>query len=103
MKISSFESGKAGHTSPAAGQPAQHILPKDRPRRKELRSHLAEAQLTPLERGILQAERALTDIPDIRMDVVEPIKKAIEEGTYKVSGLDIADMMIRRRAADRIR
>ena len=103
MKISSFESGIAGHTSPAAGQPAQHILPKDRPRRKELRSQLAEAQLTPLERGILQAERALTDIPDVREELVAPLMKAIQEGTYMVSGQDIADMMIRRRAADRIR
>jgi flagellar biosynthesis anti-sigma factor FlgM len=103
MKISSFESGQAGHTSPAAGQPAQHILPKDRPRRKELRSQLAEAQLTPLEQGILQAERALADIPDIRMELVESLKKAVEDGTYNVSGADIAEMMIRRRAADRIR
>jgi flagellar biosynthesis anti-sigma factor FlgM len=100
MKISSFESGMAGHTSPAA---AQQILPKDRPRRKELRSSLARTQLTPLEQGILQAEQALESIPDIRMDLVEPLKKAIEEGTYKVSGADIADMMIRRRQADRIR
>jgi flagellar biosynthesis anti-sigma factor FlgM len=100
MKISSFESGQAGGTSGAA---AEQILPKDRPRRKELRSHLAVAQLTPLERGILQAEKVLEDIPDIRMELVEPLKKAIEEGTYKVSGQEIADMMIRRRAADRIR
>jgi flagellar biosynthesis anti-sigma factor FlgM len=103
MKISSFESGQADHISPAQSQPAQRILPKDRPRRKELRSALSEAQLTPLEQGILQAERALESIPDIRADVVEPLKKAIQEGTYKVSGQDIADMMIRRRQADRIR
>ncbi|MDO8586487.1 MAG: flagellar biosynthesis anti-sigma factor FlgM [Armatimonadota bacterium] len=102
MKISSFESGKAGHVSPAS-QPAPRILPKDRPRRRELRSHLAEAQLTPLEQGILKAERALEKIPDIRHELVEPLKKAIQEGTYKVSGQDIADMMIRRRLADKIR
>jgi negative regulator of flagellin synthesis FlgM len=100
MKISSFESGKADHLSPA---PAQRILPKDRPRRRELRSSLAEAQLTPLERGILQAERALESIPDIRQDMVDSLKQQIQEGTYKVSGEEIADMMIRRRQADRIR
>ena len=102
MKISSVESGKAGHGS-AAAQAAQQILPKDRPRRKELRSHLAEAQLTPLEQGILKAELALEGIPDIREEIVEPLRKAIQEGTYKVSGQDIAEMMIRRRMADRIR
>jgi anti-sigma28 factor (negative regulator of flagellin synthesis) len=64
---------------------------------------LVEAQLTPLERGILQAERVLADIPDIREELAEPLRKAIQDGTYKVSGQDIADMMIRRRAADRIR
>ncbi|MDO8683016.1 MAG: flagellar biosynthesis anti-sigma factor FlgM [Armatimonadota bacterium] len=100
MKISSFESGKAGHVSPAQ---SQKILPKDRPRRKELRSQLAEAQLTPLEQGILQAERALESIPDVREDIVESLAKKIQEGKYQVSGQEIADMMIRRRLADRIR
>jgi len=100
MKISSLESGKAGG---AAAAPAQKILPKDRPRRRELRSHLAEAQLTPLEQGILQAERVLDSIPDIRHEYVDKLKKAVEDGTYQVSGEEIADMMIRRRRADRIR
>lgn len=100
MKISSNESGQAGH---ATARPNEHILPKERPRRKELRSHLTKAQLTPLEQGILQAEHALESIPDVRADVVESLKKRIAEGTYKVTGEEIADMMVRRRLADRIR
>jgi len=103
MKISSFESSKAGQGLAAEAQPAQRILPKDRPRRKELRSRLAEAQLTPLEQGILQAERALESIPEVREDIVGQVKKSLDENTYQVSGAEIADMMIRRRLADRIR
>lgn len=103
MKISSFESGKAGDARASAAQPTERILPKDRPRRKEMRSSLAAAQLTPLEQGILTAERALEEIPDIRDDIVGPLRKAIEDGTYQINGQDIAEMMIRRRMADRIR
>jgi len=94
----------AGHAAASqSDRPQRKILPKDRPRRRELRSTLARAQLTPLEQGILQAEEALSSIPDIRADVVKPLKKAVEEGTYWVTGAEIADMMVRRRQADRIR
>lgn len=41
--------------------------------------------------------------PDVREDIVMKLKEKIEKGEYEVSGDQIADMMIRRMKADRIR
>jgi len=49
------------------------------------------------------AEAALKDVPDTRDQIVDELKERIMKGEYNVSGADIADMMLRRRAADKIR
>ena len=41
--------------------------------------------------------------PDVREDIVMQLKERIEKGEYKVSGEEIADMMIRRMKADKTR
>lgn len=97
MKISINECGKAAASAKVHEQ--EKILPKDMPRKHaEKKTHL-----TPLEQGIAVAEEALKSVPDTRDDIVEDLRKRIAEGEYKVSGEDVADMMMRRRAADRIR
>ena len=45
----------------------------------------------------------LEETPDTREDYVQTLKAQIESGTYEVSGEDIADLIIRRSFADRIR
>lgn len=40
---------------------------------------------------------------DVREDIVASLQERIEAGTYQVSGEAIAEMMIRRSLADRIR
>jgi len=101
MKISSTESGKAALSG--ATRPAEKILPKERPSTRGLAERAAEVQLTLLERGILAAQEALSKVPDVRQDIVDELKAKIESGQYQVSGEEIADMMVRRWAADRIR
>ncbi|MEN6371306.1 MAG: flagellar biosynthesis anti-sigma factor FlgM [Armatimonadota bacterium] len=96
MKISSIECGNASANA-TESKVNEKILPKNMPR-KSARTHL-----TPLEQGIAVAQEALKDIPDVREDIVADLKKRIANGEYKVSGEDVADMMMRRRAADRIR
>lgn len=98
MKISMNECSKAAVSTSSE----EKILPKDMPRKKSA-DRVASAQLTPLEQGILVAEEALKSVSDTRDDVVEDLRRRIKSGEYKVSGEDIADMMMRRRAADRIR
>ena len=97
MKISSSECGKAAASAQVHKQ--EKILPSKMPRKHAAKN----AHLTPLEQGIAVAEEALKNIPDVRDDVVEDLEKRIASGEYKVSGEEVADMMMRRRAADRLR
>jgi flagellar biosynthesis anti-sigma factor FlgM len=99
MKISSTECGKAVVNT--GEHVEEKILPKDMPRKRA--SSAEKAHLTPLEQGILVAEEALKSVPETRDEIVEDLRRRIQSGEYKVSGEDVADMMMRRRAADRIR
>jgi anti-sigma28 factor (negative regulator of flagellin synthesis) len=47
--------------------------------------------------------KMVTDVPDVREDIVMQLKERIGKGEYNVSGEEIADMMCRRARADRIR
>jgi len=49
---------------------------------------------------IAKAKAAVNAAPDVREDLVSSLKARVDSGTYNVSGADIADMMMRRVAAD---
>jgi flagellar biosynthesis anti-sigma factor FlgM len=100
MKISGVESNKAALSHGAA---EARILPKDRPRGLVSAKPRDASALSPLEQGMAAAEAALANVPDTRDEIVEGLKERIRKGEYKVSGEEIADMMLRRRAADKIR
>ncbi|MCX8053888.1 MAG: flagellar biosynthesis anti-sigma factor FlgM [Armatimonadetes bacterium] len=100
MKISKLESGKAAAN---AGPAESKILPGERPRGTVATRAGTQKQLSPLEKGMLVAEEALTNVPDIREDVVRELKDRIERGEYEICGAEVADMMLRRLAADRMR
>lgn len=99
MKISKIESGKAMGSSEAEAK----ILPKDRPRGLIAGKAAASKKLSPLEHGMLVAEQTMENIPDVREDLIQSLKERIQNGEYKVDGKEIAEMMMRRLAADRIR
>ena len=101
MKISSTECGNAAASAPYS-EAREKILPKDMPREKTSQG-MQKKHLTPLEQGIAVAKEALEQIPDVREDIVEEVRNRIEKGEYRVSGEEVADMMMRRRAADRLR
>jgi len=52
---------------------------------------------------VARVVKMVTDIPDVREDIVMQLKERIEKGEYTVSGQEIAEMMVRRMKADRIR
>ncbi|GEM_PF-3716824 len=52
---------------------------------------------------VAQVTEIVKAAPDVREDVVMKLKERIDKGEYKVSGKDIAEMMVRRMQADRIR
>ena len=41
--------------------------------------------------------------PDVREDIIEAIKAQTSSGTYRVSSEDIADLIVRRALADKVR
>ncbi|MCE5321884.1 flagellar biosynthesis anti-sigma factor FlgM [bacterium] len=100
MKISQVESGKAALKTTA---PQSRILPKDRPRGLVSTRAQDAKNLSPLEQGMAVAEAAMADVPDIREDIVNKLKDQIAKGEYKIDGKEVAEMMIRRLEADRIR
>ncbi|MGC8668264.1 MAG: flagellar biosynthesis anti-sigma factor FlgM [Chthonomonadales bacterium] len=52
---------------------------------------------------LLRARKAVEEAPDAREELVAELKAKIDSGTYNVTGEDIADLMVRRAYADRIR
>ena len=59
-----------------------------------------QVSLSPRAREILNAQKALAAIPDVRAEKVEEIKARIADGTYRIDGEQIADKMIREALAD---
>jgi flagellar biosynthesis anti-sigma factor FlgM len=100
MKISRIESGKAALST---GASQDRILPADRPRGMVSSRVQSSTNLSPLEHGMAVAERAMADVPDIREETVHKLKDQIKRGEYKVEGKEVAEMMLRRLEADRIR
>jgi negative regulator of flagellin synthesis FlgM len=56
--------------------------------------------VSPSAQEVQQVKRMINQLPDVREDRVQALKAQIEGGTYRVSGEDIADLIIRRVLAD---
>lgn len=52
---------------------------------------------------VARVVKMVNEMPDVREDIVMELKERIEKGEYTVTGEEIAEMMIRRMRADRIR
>jgi hypothetical protein len=52
---------------------------------------------------VARGVEAVAAAPDVREDIVMHFKDVIDRGEYKVSGDEIAEMIVRRMKADRIR
>lgn len=57
---------------------------------------LDEVQISSVGMGIQTAKAAVNASPDIRYDVVEPLKKAVQDGTYEVSGESFAEKLMKK-------
>ena len=88
---------------------AEKTLPAKRGRSKlefaeiEVES-LPETRVSePDKAEVARVVEMVKNAPDVRDDIVMRLKERIEKGEYQVSGDEIADMMIRRMKADRVR
>ncbi|MDI6827567.1 MAG: flagellar biosynthesis anti-sigma factor FlgM [Armatimonadota bacterium] len=62
-------------------------------------SKIVEPDAAEVERVV----QMVKEMPDVREEIVMRLKERIEKGEYKVSGEEIAEMMLRRMRADKIR
>ena len=60
----------------------------------------AQVNVSSAAQDILNAKKYLNRLPDARAERVQALKAQVENGTYHVSGEDIADQLIRRALAD---
>ncbi len=63
-------------------------------------SSAATVSFSSRAQDISKAQASVNAAPEVREDLVQSLKSRIDSGTYNVSGADIADMMMRRHAAD---
>ncbi len=68
---------------------------------KTKRGHTKSTNL--LEEGVEVAKAAIEEVADVREDIVEDLKRKVDAGEYYVPGSDIAEMMLRRLRADKMR
>ena len=109
MKISSTESIRAGQIAPVSS--TSGIAPAARS--ADAGSGAAPAatvELSPQAQALSAAKAeaarfapAVAAVPDTRDTLVADLKARIDAGTYHVSGQDIADQVVRRAQADRLR
>ena len=65
---------------------------------------LPDAALDPEETKLIEEMvRRVEEMPDVREDVVEDIRARIADGTYKINSAAVAELMLRRSRADRLK
>ncbi len=62
-----------------------------------------ELSISPRASEVRKLKEVIAAMPDERADKVEALSKQIAEGTYEVKAADIAEMMLRRSIADRLK
>ncbi|MGQ9790705.1 MAG: flagellar biosynthesis anti-sigma factor FlgM [Armatimonadota bacterium] len=66
-------------------------------------SPAATVELSPRAQQIRQIKFILDEIPEVREEIVQELRRKIEAGEYNVSSAEIADLIVRRTVADNVR
>jgi flagellar biosynthesis anti-sigma factor FlgM len=107
MKISSEESLRAGRIEPITPTPSGAAkTPAAAPGSSPAAHVELSAQAQALAAAKTEATHyipAVQAAPETRDDLVSQLKARVESGSYHVSGADIADQLVRRVQADRVR
>nr|CRH04267.1 Anti-sigma-28 factor, FlgM [Candidatus Magnetococcus massalia] len=98
MRIKGINTGKLGRISgnnvsgPGASASTDSVRQGGGASRRTPKDDVA---LSDGARVLRQAGEAAHEAPEIRMEMVQPIKEALAAGKYSVSSLDVADKMLR--------
>ncbi len=63
----------------------------------------ASVEISARSQEIQQIKKIISILPEERNDLVASLSQRVKSGSYHVSGSDIADLMMRRAIADRVR
>ena len=64
----------------------------------------ADVVLDPEEAKLVEEMvRRVEELPDVREDLVEDIRARIADGTYKINSAAVAELILRRAKADRLK
>ena len=63
----------------------------------------ASVEISARTQEIQQIKKLISAMPDEREDLVSSLQQRVQSGNYQVSGSEIADLMMRRAIADRVR
>ena len=103
MQISNIETLRAnqiGAVTPAKGLTGHTPTPTES---AEAAAPAAQVELSSQAQALASAKAAVDAAPETRDALVAKLKSQVDAGTYKVSGKDIAEQMLRRARADRLR
>src|SRR5438034_9288282 len=101
MKISMEEIGRIIETQNAGR--SRVSAPKEGESPQSRTEPASTVEVSTRAQEIQRAKRAVDRLPDIREEMVQEMKARIDTDNYNLSGEDIADLIIRRSYADRIR
>ncbi len=96
MQISVEEVSRLLAVAPQSRSTQQHVRGGSASRGRDT----GQAEFSPTAQEIRLIKREINRLPEVREDRVATLKAQIENGTYHVSGEDIADLIIRRTLAD---
>jgi len=105
MRITSDQSDVASRVNSvtSATAPAYNRRQEETPEDPGFESSAAMVSFSPQAQEIARAKEAVNATPDVREDLVNSLRDQVQAGTYNPRSEDIADMMMRRQAADSIR
>ncbi len=99
MKISNEEVTRllSAPTQDRSATATSHV---SSPARETLNRSAASVDVSGAAQEIQRVKKLINQLPDVRADRVQALKAQVDNGTYHVSGEDIADLIIRRALAD---
>src|SRR5262245_20105150 len=81
---------RSDHTIPSNGKNGNLALKKSQD----------NVEFSDKSQEFLRIRRLVKSLPDFRLERVDQLAKAVNEGTYKVSSIQIADAIIRKNLID---
>jgi negative regulator of flagellin synthesis FlgM len=103
MQISLDEVSRVFRTQATLRQQSSRMSGTNRNYATGTNNPASSVEVSDRAQEVRRVTRQVNELPDVREDRVQALKAQIEAGTYKVSGEDIADLIIRRAFADGVR